>query len=59
MEGKISVLENVLNKLSLIPGLNFLATYVTDARMAQTQVEQTVGDYQSYVEAAKEAAQET
>lgn len=56
MAGKLSFLESLALKLSGIPGLRFLDSYVTDIRTTKTQIDQQVGDYQSYADAATSAA---
>jgi hypothetical protein len=42
-------------KLSVIPGLGFLASYVTEFRGHTTKIQQKVGAYRGYVQAVRGA----
>jgi hypothetical protein len=50
-----SVLEGLMLKLSVIPGLGFLASYVTEFRGRTTVIQQKIGAYKGYVRAARDA----
>jgi hypothetical protein len=56
MAGKLSLLESIALKLSGIPGLRFLDSFVTNVHAQKTQIDDVVGDYAGYVDAAKDAA---
>jgi hypothetical protein len=53
-----SVVENVMVKLSAIPGLRFLGDYVHDFHSRETKIKQVVSGYQGYVSAARDAGGE-
>ena len=55
MERLLAFASNLMTKLSAIPGLRFLDTYVTEARQARTQVAQVVDDNVTYVKTAQSA----
>jgi hypothetical protein len=57
MDFKIpSLVEGVMMKLGMIPGLTFLHRWVTDFYGKQTAINQTTDDYFGYVRSAREAA---
>jgi hypothetical protein len=45
-------IENLMRKLSIIPGLSFLERWVTEFRGVQTSINQRVGDLDAYKNAA-------
>ena len=53
-----SVFEGLLLKLSVIPGLGFLASYVSEFRGHTTKIQQRVGAYRGYVRAVRDAGGE-
>jgi hypothetical protein len=56
MDFKIpSLIEGVMMKLGMIPGLTFLHRWVTDFYGMQTAIDQTTDDYFGYARSAKEA----
>lgn len=50
--------ERILNSLAQIPGLRFLQDYVMSAKGMQTRFGQRKGDYESYLQAARNAGGE-
>jgi hypothetical protein len=50
-----SLVENVMLKLGVLPGMGFLQRYVTDIRARKTQIGTRIQHYQGYVHAAREA----
>jgi hypothetical protein len=51
-----SLVEGVIMKLGMIPGLSFLHGYVTQLHGKHTEFYQTIDDYQGYVRSARDAA---
>jgi hypothetical protein len=52
----VSLVEGVIIKLSVIPGLGFLASYVTELHGRKTHANQMIQMYSGYVRSAREAA---
>jgi hypothetical protein len=52
----LSLFENVLVKLSGLPGLQFLGRYVSEYHSRRTQVGQTAARYRSYVQTVRGTA---
>jgi ribosomal protein L12E/L44/L45/RPP1/RPP2 len=51
----VGLFEGVILKLSVIPGLGFLQSYVTELHGRQTVIQQKIGAYKGYVRAAHDA----
>ena len=51
----VSLVEGVIMKLGMIPGLSFLHTYVTELHGRKTAIDQTVDDYKGYGRSARDA----
>jgi hypothetical protein len=51
----LALIEGVMMKLGMIPGLSFLHKYVTEFHGKQTEFYQTIDDYGGYARSAKEA----
>jgi hypothetical protein len=54
----VSLVEGIILKLSVIPGLGFLQSYVQELHGRQTQIQQRIGAYRGYVRAARDAGAE-
>jgi hypothetical protein len=52
----VSLVEGLIIKLSVIPGLGFLSSYVTELHGRKTHMNQMVQMYTGYVRTAREAA---
>ena len=50
----VSFLERLMMKLSALPGLGFLTTYVTDFHSRQGQIQARVTRYKGYVSTVRE-----
>ena len=51
-------IQNLMRKLSIIPGLTFLDRWVTEMNTLNTRMAQRVDDLQGYVDVAREGAGE-
>jgi hypothetical protein len=54
----VSLVEKVIVRLSVIPGLGFLQSYVQELHGRHTAIEQKIGAYRGYVRAARDAGAE-
>jgi hypothetical protein len=52
----VALVEGVIMKLGMIPGLSFLHQYVTELHGRRTAFDQQVDDYKGYVRSARDAA---
>jgi hypothetical protein len=54
----LSLVENVMVKLSGLPGLAFLGRYVSEYQGRRTRVQQTISRHKSYVQTVRGTAEE-